>query len=294
MSTSSSSTLSFISQQVVIYMGLFVFIAGIIGGPLVLLVFLSLRTFRQSSCAFYLTVMSFVNILNLYLGLFPFTMINGFGINWTNMSLFFCKFRQFSVQSLIRISSTCMCVAIIDQFLATCSNPRWHRWNNIRFARYIIIGAVIFWISVDIPFILYSNHTVSSTSGVTSCAITNTIFQKYVNLFYIPIFNILSLVIQALFGILAYRNVQNIAYRTVPLVRRELDKQLTMMVLVHVLHDTITSTPQTVVVVDFAVVGTSGNLDTAMQQTSIQNMTSILAYFHFAVCINLQLMVIIN
>ena len=291
MSTSSSSTLSFISQQVVSYIGLFVFIAGIIGGPLVLLVFLSLNTFRQSSCAFYLTVMSFVNIFNICFGLFPFTMINGFGINWTNMSLFFCKFRQFYIQSLGRISFTCMCLAIIDQFLATCSNPRWHRWNNIKFARYIIIGAVIFWISVDIPFILYSNHIVSSTSGVTSCAITNTIFQKYVNLFYIPIFNILPLITIALFGILAYRNVQNIAYRTVPLVRRELDKQLTTMVLVHVLYDTILCTPQTIVIIFYAVVRTSAN---AMQQNSIQNMTSILAYFHFAVCINLQLMVIIN
>jgi hypothetical protein len=38
----------------------------------------------------------------------------------------------------------------------------------------------------------------------------------------------------ALFGVLAYRNTKNLAYRTVPLIRRELDKQLTRMLLFQV------------------------------------------------------------
>jgi len=67
-------------------------------------------------------------------------MINGFAINWTNMSLFYCKFRAFYVQSCVLISFTCMCLAIIDQFLATCSNSR---WNNIKLARYLVIGIVV-------------------------------------------------------------------------------------------------------------------------------------------------------
>ena len=112
-----------------------------------------------------------------------------------------------------------MCLATIDQFLATCSNPRWHRWNNIRFARYMVIGAVIVWFLVEIPFILYYDHIVSASTGTLSCAITNADFQEYYNLFHRPVLaSILPVIIMALFGILAYRNVQNIAYRTVPLV----------------------------------------------------------------------------
>ncbi len=42
---------------------------------------------------------------------------------------------------------------------------------------------------------------------------------------------------------MAYCNVQNIAYRTVPLVRRELDKQLTIMVLTQVMIDIFTGLP---------------------------------------------------
>jgi len=46
-----------------------------------------------------------------------------------------------------------------------------------------------------------------------------------------------------MFGLLTYQNVKNIAYRTVPLVRRELDKQLTVMVLVQDIFTFMTLLP---------------------------------------------------
>ena len=107
MSSSTSEALAFASKQIVIYVGFFILITGLMGGPLVLIVFLSLKTFRQSSCAFYLTIMSFVNTLYLFTGLLTFIMINGFGINWTTMSLFYCKFRPFYVQTSVLLSFTC-------------------------------------------------------------------------------------------------------------------------------------------------------------------------------------------
>jgi hypothetical protein len=156
----STSLLTILSQQLTIYIGLFLFIAGLIGGILNLIVFLSLQTFRQSSCAFYLTIMSIVNTSHLFTGLLTYIMINGFGIDWTSMSLGYCKFRYFYVALCLLISLTCMCSATIDQFLATCSNPRWYQWNNIKIARYIVIGAVILWILHGIPFLIYYNHSV--------------------------------------------------------------------------------------------------------------------------------------
>jgi hypothetical protein len=234
-STSSVSSLTFASQQVVIYVGLFLFVAGLISGPLVLIVFLSLQTFRQSSCAFYLTMMSMVNILHLFIGPLTYIMINGFGINWTNTSIFYCKFRSFSVSFSALMSFTCMCLATIDQYLATCAQPRWHQWNNIKLARYMVTGAVIVWLLHGIPFILYNDHILSLITSTSNCAITNAIFNTYYTGFHLPVLiTTLPITIMFLFGILAYRNVQQIAYRTVPLVRRELDKQLTAMVLVQI------------------------------------------------------------
>ena len=60
------------------------------------------------------------------------------------------------------------------------------------------------------------------------------------------------------------------------------------MVLVHVLYDTIVYTSQTITVLVFAIVGTSGNPDIAMKRNSTQNMMNVSFNSHFAVCINLH------
>jgi hypothetical protein len=287
MSTSSSSSLAFASQQLVIYIGFFIFIAGVIGGPLVLIVFLSLKTFRQNSSAFYLTVMSFVNTLHLFASLLTYIMINGLATNWSNMSLFFCKFRPFSVQLCVLMSFTCMCFATIDQFLATSSNPRWRQWNNIKLAHYMVTGAVIFWMLHGIPCLMYFNLTLSLTTGQSTCLITNPFFQNYVNYgFILVLTNILPMTIIILFGILAYRNVQQIAYRAVPLVRRELDKQLTVMVLVEVLCDVIFVTPVIIQTIYSVIIGVPSDPYALMQYRLIVNFTTIWYFFRFVVCIN--------
>lgn len=54
---------------------------------------------------------------------------------------------------------------------------------------------------------------------------------------------VLPLTLMGLFGLLAYHNVRSLAYRTIPLVRRELDKQITKMVLVQVIYNIIVTSP---------------------------------------------------
>ncbi len=287
MSNSTILSLTFASQQVTIYVGFFLFIAGIIGDPLTLIVFLSLRTFRQSSCAFYLTIMSFVNTLHLFTGLLTYIMIYGFAINWLNMSLFYCKFRSFNVQLLQLTSLSCMCLATIDQFFATCSDPRWRTWNNIKVARYMLIGIVITWILHGIPFLIYYNQIISPITGKISCIVTNVIFQKYYNIFHlIVLINCLPIIIMIVFGILSYRNVQQLSYRTVPLVRRELDKQLTVMVLVQVFYDVIAIIPSAIFNIFNCFFPTPTDPVIAAKLSLISILVIIIYYFHFVVNIN--------
>jgi len=180
-----------------------------------------------------------------------------------------------------------MCLATIDQFLATCSNPRWHRWNNIKLARYIVIGTVIVWILHGIPFVIYYNDTPSSIAGESNCVITNTIFQNYYIFFNTAVLSsILPVTIMIVFGILAYRNIQHIAYRAVPLVRRELDKQLTVMVLVQVFYDVLAVTPLIIQTIYFIVIGNPSNSLIDKKLIFIRNIATILFYFHFVVRIS--------
>ena len=287
MSNSTISSFTFASQQVVLYMGLFEFISGLIGNPLTLIVFVSLRTFRESSCVFYLIIMSIVDTFLLFTGLFTYIMINGIGINLLNMSLFYCKFRPFYVQLCILISFSCMCFAIIDQFLATCSRPRWQQLCNIKVARCLLAGITIIWIIHGIPFLLYYDHIPSSSTGISICVITSIVFHRYYTLFYALILaSVLPVTITIIFAILAYRNVKQIAYRTVPLVRRELDKQLTVMVLVQVFYNAIAIMPFGIIGIFSTIYGTSTDPITAAQLSFITNITTTIYYFQYVVRIN--------
>jgi hypothetical protein len=250
MSTSSISYLTFISQQVTIYTGIPIFIAGIIGSLLNTIVFLSLRTFRKSSCAFYLTVMAIVNIGQLIAGLFTRIMISGFAIDWTLSSTFYCKFRFYCATVCTIISFTCICLASIDQFLATCSNPRWHRWCNIKVARRTTVVFIIIWLLHGIPYWIYFDHIESTITGERTCMSSNNIFQQYHVKVYTAVFiGFLPISLNTLFGLLAYYNVSHSAYRAVPLVRRELDKQLTVIVLMQTLFIFFAATPYVIVAI---------------------------------------------
>jgi hypothetical protein len=125
-----------------------------------------------------------------------------------------------------------MCLATIDQYFATCHRPRWQQWRNLKTARYLSAISIILSLLISIPCLIYYIYNKSQT-GQNICT-ANDVFFNQLNIYFyrLIISNILPLIVTLVFGLLTYRNVRDIAYRTVPLVRRELDKQLTVMVLV--------------------------------------------------------------
>jgi hypothetical protein len=244
MSSSIISSLTFISQQVNIYFGITILASGTLGGILNIIVFLSLQTFRRSSCAFYLTIMSIVNLGQLYTGLFTRIMITGFNIDWTQQSLVYCKLRVLIFQLCTIISFTCLCLATIDQYFATCSRPRWQQWCNIKLAQRLMIGSTVIWILHAIPYAIFFDLVASATPNKFTCITTNAIFLQYrAYVVSLVLMGCLPLIITVFFAIQAYRNMQQLSYRTVPLVRRELDKQLTKMVLAQVVLNFFTDIP---------------------------------------------------
>ena len=286
MSTSDNSTLTSISQEIVTYMGMFTVVIGVVSNLLNILVFLSLKTFRQSSCAFYLTVMSSVNIGQLILGQLSRVMITGFGIDGTQTSLFYCEFQSFTIQMCSYISVTCMCLATIDQFLATCVGVYWQRWSNIKLARRLSAVSIVFWVVYGIPYLIFYRHTVSSTTRKVTCGATDIFFRQY----HVYMNNIilacgLPILISILFGTLAFRNVRQIAYRTVPVVRRELDKQLTNMVLIQVVFRSLFISPYIISTVLPLATDFNSNSYSSAELNATILICACIYYLYFAVSI---------
>ena len=89
MSSSIILSLEAAGRQTLIYGGIIILIIGLAGELLNTIVFLSLRTFRQNSCAFYLIIMSLLNIFQLCFIVLSRVMIGLYGSDGTDLSQFY-------------------------------------------------------------------------------------------------------------------------------------------------------------------------------------------------------------
>jgi hypothetical protein len=285
---SSALFLDNFGQQFSMYSGILILVLGVIGGITNILVFVSLKTFRENSCAFYLTAMSFLNIGQLLTSLLPRVMNLWFSIDWAVASLIYCKIRVYCFQTSALTSLTCMCLTTIDQFMATCSVARWQQYSSIKFAHRFFIISVFVWLLHGIPNLILYNHIISPMTGNYACAISSKKYQDYTTYgFNIVLVSSLPVLVTVLFGSLAYRNVTQLAYRAVPLVRRELDKQLTVMVLVQVVYNFCFIVPYVIVnIVNLSVNANQDSYSYAQIQLA-RSITVSLFYLYYAVSVEL-------
>lgn len=283
----SVQSLSLLTQQLTIYIGLPALLFGFIGCCLTVVVFLSLRTFRENSCAFYLIVLTISNIVQLLSGILPRILNVGFFINFS-FSSFYCKTRIFFSSSSALISVTCLCLAILDQYAATSHRPSWHRFSDVKIARRLTIFFTIMWFLQAVPLLIYLDNYPSPLTS-PACTTIEPNYTKYRTYVVGIAFNgVLPLLVSGIFGILAYINVRDIAYRTVPLVRRELDKQLTTMALAHVVLHIITGTPYFFIIVLISNSQSSTDQLTIARIHFAYSVTIIIIIFDFAVILDLR------
>lgn len=281
---SSTALLNALTLQWAICTGITILVLGIVGNVLNILVFLSLKTFRENSCAFYLTAMSFLNLGQLLTSALPRLMNMCFSIDWSSSSLFYCKFRAYCFQVCSLASFTCMCLATIDQYLTTSTYFWWQRWSSVKYAHFFFAISLVIWILHGIPVVVFFRQVPSASTGDIVCIITNSNFQSYYTYgFTLILLSSLPVGVTALFGSLAYRNVTRLAFRTVPLVRRELDKQLTVMVLVQVVFTFVVIVPYIVVyMVNLSITVSRDSYGYAQLQLA-RNITISLYYVYSAV-----------
>jgi hypothetical protein len=229
MSSSYIDTLTFASQQITVYVGWFSFIAGLLGNTLNIIIFITLKSFRQTSCAFYLTTASAVNIVQLVGGLLSRILISGYNIDLTKTSAALCKIRVCIGYIATLIWLTCICLAVADQFASI--TIRWRHLCTRRLAGHIVLAVILFWFLYGIPYLIYYDVSVSATNGTATCTNTNSYFASYISHVQLPVvLGCLPLSIQVVFGALILVNLYGATARRAPIIRLRRDKQLTAMV----------------------------------------------------------------
>jgi hypothetical protein len=226
-------SLQFTTRQINLYGELFVFITGMIGELLNIVVFTTLKTFRQTTCSLYLITASFGNIGILIVILLRI-IYDGLNIGLTYTPLF-CKFRFLLSQYSGLVSITSLSFATFDQFISMTS---YKHWCNMKIAWYLIASANVFWFLYSIPcFIYYQSY-------LNFCILTDAVFTNYYTYFQTPfLLCFLPLTIMSTFSFLAFIKIRAITSRQINIVRLSRDRQLTAMTLVHVLFVVILTIP---------------------------------------------------
>ena len=188
------------------------------------------------------------------------------------------------------VSLTCFSLTTIDQYLATCSRPRWQQFSNIRVARRLSAATSLLWILHGIPCLIYFNLIPSATTaGQLICTMTNKRFAQYFLYGYVAIFTgYLPVSISAVFESLAYYNVRRLAYRTVPLVRRELDKQLNIMVLNLNIYNIVALMPYPIILTLTSLTTIAQDPSVAAKIDFVGSLTTYSYYSYYAVNLDLS------
>jgi hypothetical protein len=272
----SSSTylddLRFAIQQINIYVGLFVFITGIFGEIFNIIIFSTLKIFRQTTCSFYLITASIINI-DVLISVFLRIIYDGFNLGLPYTPLY-CKCWLFIAQYGVSMSLTSMCFAIIDQFI---SMTKFKQWNQLRTAYCLVAVASVLWfIAAIFNFIYYD-------SNGSTCIMTNTIYATYYAYVHSAVLiGFLPLTIMIIFSVLAFFKIRTTASRQINIVRLSRDRQLTAMTLFHVLYIIITSIVFLTFTVYSFVISTTNEIEIARDQF-ISATTLLFYYTNFSV-----------
>ncbi len=237
----SAEILQFVSQYS-LYSGCIIFVSGVIGTVLNILVFTQLKLFRDNRCAFYLTVDSISSFLFQFIPISITILTSIYGDDATGRSLIWCKCRYILPQILALTTYYIVCLAAVDQFFSTNYRVYLRQMCTLKLARCLAFAFVCLWIVHSIVFSLFFNIEPS-----VGCVISNAIWLQYATYFYYPFLSgLLPIIIASFFSILAFRNVRRIVRRQMPIVRRRLDRQMTAMVLLRVVIFVCFTLPYTI------------------------------------------------
>lgn len=231
---STVDSLNSISRQFHIYFGVPIIILGVIGGILNIIVFTTLKTFRVTTCAFYLTAVALFNIGQLITALFVRVLSEGFQTEIRNIS-WVCKVQSCLAGWFVLVSLTVMCLATIDQVILL---SKYRHFSSLRIAQCCVLVTCFVWSIYGIFILIYRD----TPFGV--CITTNQQFALYLSRYHLSIVSgFLPISIMITFSLLAFYRVRTLASRQINIVRLSRDRQLTAMLLVHALYVIISILP---------------------------------------------------
>ncbi|CAF3781403.1 unnamed protein product [Rotaria socialis] len=229
------ASLILITRMIVFYLGLFFFMGGIIGSLMQVFIFMTVSYYRKTPCTFYFLIAAIHEFGLFITAIGPYVIAAGLGVDLARISIVWCKLRYFLAAGFGAVSSTCACLATIDQFLTTSQHAHFRQKSTMKNAYRTSLFAVIIWWLHGCLWLYFQD--MSPKRGTCFYRI-NAFFIYTAFLFCIGIC-IIPILTTVTFGILTYRNMKNI----IALARLRIDRQFTSIVFSQVLLSLIGLSP---------------------------------------------------
>ncbi|CAF3861408.1 unnamed protein product [Adineta steineri] len=190
-------------------LGFILFISGVLGNILNIIIFIKFGNFKNNACSFYMFVRSFLDINVLLAGLATRIFAAGFQMDFTLMNRIWCKTRTGFLDVSIISTYTLICLQAIDTFICSSPSVAVRQKSNIRIAQYLVIGTPWFWFIHEIPYFIFQDLVI--VGGTPMCITTNAIYAQYRSYFvFLCIFTTIPITVISIFGFLTVRHMKTI------------------------------------------------------------------------------------
>ena len=198
--------LNYATTQIYIYGYCFIFLTGMIGNSINILMFTT--SLKGNPCSLYLSTTAVCDSLEILVWIVPYTIQVICGKNGTESFLPWCKLMPYLADTFTMISITTICLASIDRYHSTCRSARKRQWSSIKTAKISILLTVLFSLSLEIPDLIY--YYIEDADDVYYCTNIADFYNYYTNFFEIPfLWTCVPFGILLVFGFLTYRNLKS-------------------------------------------------------------------------------------
>ncbi|CAF2182873.1 unnamed protein product [Rotaria magnacalcarata] len=247
-----------ISTNINCYFSIFLFVFGVIGNILNILV-LSQRSLRSNPCSWLFLISSLANFIALLSGLTT-RIISNWTIDLTDTVAWLCKLRIFTLYSSRTIATWLIMLASFDRWLLSCLSARRRQLSSIKRAQRGTIIIILFSLFIYSP--LFYCYEANLRNAPLRCYSKTIICRIFADQVYTCITIVFPLILMFLFGFMTMSNVRKLKCRlqspllprlsiaTCPNEKRQrfrrIDRHLLIMLLVQISFLALFTLPQAI------------------------------------------------
>lgn len=233
-----------IALQIQFWGPIILFSVGLPGALLNTMLFIGVKTFRQSPSAYYVVGQSIADVSVLLIVLSQ--IIPSIPILTSAIT---CKLMVFLIQVTVCVAMSFLCLSAFDRWACTSQSAQIRELSSIRTARRLFLLPFILGSLVNTPFLIYCDVV----PPTYICSFTSELFMRIGTIFLTPILNVfLPLIVLIMFGLMTCRNIRLVMHvRQQPnQTRRSMwEQQMTRMMLVQTLVSVFCTIPRAIFII---------------------------------------------